>query len=164
MKENTIINNIMNVLNSSLNKQIKYLYENMSTYQKEIFTSITSDPVKFADYSLSDIVFDFDTKFVEYILDLELDLYLKDNQENNKRNGYTKDITLKLEEKTMQFNRPRLGKESLFDSQIIPKRTRIMKDITNDIVLLFSKNNSVNDIKDILKGMFDLNISSEIDN
>ena len=35
-----------------------------------------------------------------------------------------------------------------------------MKDIHDNVLLLYSKNNSVNDIKDILKAMFNINIST----
>ena len=78
----------------------------------------------------------------------------------NKRNGHTKDITLTLENRQIQINRQRLRNEDNFDSIFIPKRTRIIKDLTDNILLLYSKNNSINDIKDILKSMFNINISN----
>ena len=160
---NDFINNIKNILDKTHNEKISILYDNMSSYQKNIFDSWTNDIDSFIDYSFSDLLFDFDKNFVEQILELELDYYLKESLNKgiyNKKNGYTKDINLTIEDKQIQINRPRLRNESDFDSIFIPKRTRIMKDIHDNILLLYSKNNSVNDIKDILKAMFGINIST----
>lgn len=115
--------------------------------------------------TISDLMFDFDIKVVECILGIELDLYLKECEKlgiENKRNGYTKDIALTTSERVIKFNRPRLRKEKDFDSIFLPKRTRIIKDLHDNILLLYSKNNSVNDIKDILSQMFGINISTAL--
>ena len=64
----------------------------------------------------------------------ELDIHLNKLKEvgiYNKRNGHTKDITLTLENRQIQINRPRLRNEDNFDSIFIPKRTRIIKDLTD---------------------------------
>lgn len=150
----------MATINDVNNNDINKLYDNMSKFQKETFDKMKNNPDFFTNYSLNDILFDFDNYFVEYILNIELDLYLKNNNDDNKKNGYTKNINIKMKDRVLNFNRPRLRKEKEFDSSLIPKRTRIMKDITNNIVLLYSKNNSLNDIKDILKGMFNLDLST----
>ena len=105
------------------------------------------DKDAFDNYSLNDIIFDFDKDFIEKILDLELNLYLEECKNNgcyNKKNGSTQNIDLTIGNTKIKFNRPRLRNESDFDSVIIPKRTRIIKDISDNIILLYSKNNSVN--------------------
>lgn len=163
MENSEFINNIKSILDKTNNKQINSLYNDMSRYQKRIFDSWNDNIDTFIDYSFNDLVFDFDAEFVQKILELELDLYLKDNianGEHNKRNGYTKDITITTPSKQIEINRPRLRNEKDFDSILVPKRTRIMKDISNDILLLYSKNNSVNEIKDILSSMFGIKIST----
>lgn len=135
----------------------------MSTYQKELFNSFKSDSSLLENYSLNDLIYDFDKNFIETILNLELDLYLKvckDSGISNKKNGFTKDIDLTIGDKKISFNRPRLRNEKDFDSALIPKRTRILKDLYDNIILLYSKNNSVNDIKDILHKMFGINVST----
>ena len=129
----------------------------MSSYQKEIFNNMKTDLDFLKNYTLSDLIFDFDSRFVESILSLELDLYLNECKKNgidNKRNGSTKNITITTSNKILNFNRPRLRNESNFDSMLIPKRTRVLDDLTNNIILLYSKNNSVNDIKIFLLIMF----------
>ena len=160
---NNLLYNLNNIINDSNNDIINDLYDNMSTYQKSIFDKFRNDINTFNDYSLNDLVYDFDKNFIEAILNIELDLYLKECKKNgidNKRNGYTNDIDLTIGDHKINFNRPRLRKESDFDSLLIPKRTRIIKDLRDNIILLYSKNNSVNDIKDILSKMFNLDIST----
>lgn len=162
MQNEIFINKIKSILDKT-SQDISYLYNDMSRYQKNIFDSWNNDINSFIDYSFSDLLFDFDKQFVEKILELELNYYLEESINNgvkNKRNGYTKDITLKVNNAEISINRPRLRNESNFDSIFVPKRTRIMKDIHDNILLLYSKNNSVNDIKDILKSMFNINIST----
>ena len=154
--------NIYDILFNN-NEVYDKLYSDMSTYQKRLFKGFKEDKNTFYEYSLNDLLFDFDKDFIEKILEIELDIYLeeiKGTEITNKRNGYTKDIDLTIGNKTINFNRPRLRKEKDFDSCFIPKRTRIMKDITDNILLLYSKNNSVNDIKDILKNMFKIDVST----
>ena len=161
--DNNLITSISRILDKTNNKDIDRLYNDMSRYQRNIFDSWQTNIDSFINYSFNDLVFDFDRDFVEKILELELNYYLNESKEKgiyNKRNGYTKDISLTLRDQTMQINRPRLRNESEFDSIFIPKRTRIMKDIHDNVLLLYSKNNSVNEIKDILKAMFDIDIST----
>ncbi|MGN1378871.1 MAG: IS256 family transposase [Bacilli bacterium] len=160
---NDFINALQNILLNSSNNEFNFLYDNMSSYQKEIFDNMKTDMEFLKNYTLSDLIFDFDSRFIESILSLELDLYLKECKKNNienKRNGSTKNITITTSNKTLNFNRPRLRNEANFDSTLIPKRTRVLDDLTDNIILLYSKNNSVNDIKDILSSMFNINLST----
>lgn len=147
-------------LNYADKTSIENLINDMSKYQKEVFYKLQTDEDFFHNYSLNDLVFDFDKYFVEKLLDIELDVWQKENPINNKKNGYTKNVTITMGNKTLNFNRPRLRHESNFDSALIPKRTRIIDDLNDNIILLYSKNNSINDIKDILSQMFNINISS----
>ena len=85
-----VLDNIYDIIVKSDDKEIKNLYDDMSRYQKKIFESWINDQDKFNDYSLSDLIFDFDREFVEHILELEIEQYIKaTNEANNinKRNG-----------------------------------------------------------------------------
>lgn len=160
MKNDNFINAIQHIF---LNNNFDEIYNDMSKYQKQIFDNMKNDSYFLENYSLSDLIFDFDSKFIEKILSLEIDLYLEECKKNgiiNKKNGTTKNISLKTSNRNINFNRPRLRNEANFDSKLIPKRTRILNDLTDNIILLYSKNNSINDIKDILSQMFNINISS----
>ena len=108
------------------------LYDNMSSYQKRIFDNFRNDKDAFSNYSLNDLLFDFDVDFVEKLISLELSLYLEECKENgiaNKKNGSTKNIELTIGDRTINFNRPRLRHEKDFNSIIIPKRTRVLEDL-----------------------------------
>lgn len=160
---NNLIDTLHSIINDSNNDIINDLYNNMSTYQKSIFNDFKNDISSFENYSLHDLIYDFDKNFIETILSIEIDLYLKqmqDNGEYNKRNGFTKDIDLTIGDHKIIFNRPRLRKENGFNSVLIPKRTRIIRDLKDNVLLLYAKNNSVNDIKDIVKNMFKVDIST----
>ena len=157
-----VIEEIKKIVFSAENKEIEKLYKDMSRYQRRIFDGFKENPEEFVNYSLNDLVFDFDAEFVEKILEIELNAYIRESNKKgieNKRNGSTKDITIIMGNKEINFNRPRARKETEFDSELIPKRTKIMDDMSDDIILLYSKNNTIRDIKEILKGMFGLNIS-----
>lgn len=139
------------------------IYNDMSKYQKQLFNNFKDNKELFFDYSLNDLLFDFDVDFIEKLISLELSIYLEECNNlgiYNKKNGSTKNIELTIGNRTINFNRPRLRHEKDFNSIIIPKRTRILKDLKDNIILLYSKNNSVNDIKDILSQMFNINIST----
>lgn len=84
------------------------------------------------------------------MLNIELDVYLEYCSKyniDNKRNGSTQNINLRTSTKDILFNRPRLRNWKDLDSILIPKRTRILDDLHNNIILLYAKNNSVNDNK-----------------
>lgn len=162
-QENNFIYPMMNILENSTVDFIEELTNSMSNYQRKVFNRLTTDNSFSDNYSLSDLLFDFDVEFIEKILEIEIDVYLKtsiENNEKNKRNGYTKNISLTVGDRAINYNRPRLRNEKDFKSILIPKKTRILKDLSDNIILLYSKNNSVNDIKQILASMFNISVST----
>ena len=68
--DNLFVEKIKNILNTSNNNDMKLLYNNMSSYQKKIYDSWIDNPDLFIDYSLNDLIFDFDKDFVEKILEI----------------------------------------------------------------------------------------------
>lgn len=132
----------------------------MSKYQRNLINELENNGEKASKYGLKDLIYDFDKEFVEKILELELKEYLKEKSTDNRKNGYTKGITLTIGERIINFNRPRLRKEKEFDSEIIPKRKRFMDDISESVITLYAKNNSVKDIEEIMKSMFGIKIST----
>lgn len=131
--------------------------------KKNIFNKLITDKDYSFEYSLNDLVFDFDSQVIETLLNIELDVYLEYCSKyniDNKRNGSTQNINLRTSTKDILFNRPRLRNWKDLDSILIPKRTRILDDLHNNIILLYAKNNLVNDIKDLLKSMFSIDLST----
>ena len=87
---NDFIKALQNTLLNDNNEIIKQLNDNMSSYQKRIFNNMKNDEYFLENYSLSDLIFDFDSEFIEQLLSIELDLYLNECRKNgieNKRNG-----------------------------------------------------------------------------
>lgn len=132
----------------------------MSKYQRNLFHELENDSEKASKYKLKDLIYDFDKDFVEKILELEIEEYLRENTLDNRKNGYTKGITLTMGDRIINFNRPRLRNEKNFDSEIIPKRKRFMDDISESVITLYAKNNSVKDIEEIMKSMFGIKVST----
>lgn len=62
------------------------LYDDMSSYQKQIFNKFKEDKNLFSNYSLNDLLFDFDVNFVEKLISLELSIYLEECKENDIQN------------------------------------------------------------------------------
>ena len=138
------------------------MLKDMSKYQRNLFKELEIDIEKANKYTLSDLLFDFDREFIERLIEIEIETYLKEHKKDNRRNGSTKDITVKMGGRELVFNRPRLRHEKEFDSIIIPKRTKFIEEIREHIITLYAKNNSVKDIKEILKAMFNIEISTAV--
>ncbi len=142
-------------------KEKEECMKDMSKYQRELFKELETNEEKAKTYELNDLLYDFDKDFIEKLLEIELREYLKESEiEGNRLNGKKQINNLTIGERTISFNRPRLRKEKEFDSVIIPKRTRFIKDITEDVITLYGKNNSVNDIKEIMEKMLGIKIST----
>lgn len=148
---------IFNVLST---KEKEELLLDMSKYQRNLFHELEENSERAEKYKLSDLIYDFDKDFVERILELEIEQYLKENPSDNRKNGYTKGIKLTMGDRTINFNRPRLRNEKEFNSEILPKRKRFIDDISENIITLYAKNNSVKDIEDIMESMFGIKIST----
>lgn len=154
------MNSILSILNKISEEEREKYLNDMSKHQRGILLELEADKEKALNYDLNDFLFDFDVEFVQKVLDIEIREYLKNNKTNNRRNGYVNGVEVSLGERKINFNRPRLRQEKDFDSIIIPKRTKYLNDITKDVLMLYSKNNSINEIKEILKEMFNINIST----
>ena len=158
-------NNFKKLIERIGKEEYQKLRDNMSSYQRKIMDKFETGERDYNKYELKDLVFDFDSEFVEKILNIEINMYLEECKGKgiiNKKNGVTQGIELSLEDGILIFNRPRLRHEKEFDSILIPKRTRIMGGLRDNIILLYSKNNSINDIKEILSGMFEINVSTAL--
>ena len=71
MKNNDFIVALQHTI-SNENNTFNELYNDMSKYQKQIFDNMRTNPNVLENYSLSDLIFDFDKDFIEAILSLEI--------------------------------------------------------------------------------------------
>lgn len=154
------MDSILSILNNVSEEERENYLKDMSKHQRSILLELETDKEKALNYDLNDLLFDFDIEFVQKLLDIEIGEYLKDNKGNNRRNGFINGVEVYLGDRLINFNRPRLRKEKGFDSVIIPKRVKYLNDITKDVLVLYSKNNSVNEIKEIIKRMLKIDIST----
>lgn len=74
----------------SAEEREKYLMD-MSKYQRNLFYELENDEERAKKYSLNDLIYDFDKDFVEKILDLEIEEYLKENPIGNRKMGIQKE-------------------------------------------------------------------------
>lgn len=141
-------------------EKLNELKEDMSKHQKEVIDRWKKNPEEAREITLKKLMFEFDREMIERMLEKELEVYLEECSEENRKNGYTKDVEVISGDEIIKFNRPRLRKETGFDSIIIPKRKRIVEDLENNIMYMYSKNISVKDTKEIVKKAFNIDIST----
>ena len=79
---------VMSMFNVLSNEEREKWFNDMSRYQRNLFYELEKDENKQKDYNLNDLIFDFDKEFVERILELELEQYLTEHPEENRKNGY----------------------------------------------------------------------------
>lgn len=102
---------------------------------------------------------DIQATLIQNLLEKERDIFLEDNP-SNKKNGYScKNKKVKTPVGDIFIDMPR-DRDSLFDPLIIKKRQRVMKDFSELAILLYSKGNSLNDIKEIIKNMYSVELSN----
>jgi len=102
----------------------------------------------------------------EAILQGEMDSHLGYESNNhdfkettNRRNGYGQK-TLKTTYGDIQINVPR-DRESTFEPQLIPKRTKDVSGIEDKILSMYAKGMSQRDIADTIEDLYGFNISHE---
>ena len=106
-------------------------------------------------------------KMMQKLLDKEFEEHMKykkgsheEKQSDNRRNGKGTTKTLKTTDGEYEVTMPR-DRDGSFNPIIIPKRKRIIEDLSEKITLLYAKGNSIRDIKDILEGMYGTKINEE---
>ena len=99
-----------------LNKEEQeILKKDMSKHQRKLLEELIKDKEKQDKMTLNDLLFEFDTEFIQKLLDIEMDIYVKENKEGNRRNGYIKQRNLILGGREVSFNRPRARHEKEFN-------------------------------------------------
>ena len=106
-------------------------------------------------------------KMMQKLLDKEFEEHMKykkgsheEKTNDNRRNGKGTTKTLKTTDGEYDVTMPR-DRDGSFEPILIPKRKRIIEDLSEQITLLYAKGNSIRDIKDILKGIYGTKINEE---
>lgn len=79
---------------------------------------------------------------------------------SNRRNGIGTEKEVRTPEGNFKITMPR-DREGTFEPIAVPKRKRIIDDISEHIILLYSKGNSVRDIRDILEKMYGTKLNEQ---
>lgn len=100
-------------------------------------------------------------RMLQKILDKERDIFLKNElpENKNKANGYSsinKKVKTKSGDITLSMPRDRNGD---FEPLIVKKRSRVIEDFSETALLLYSKGNSLNDISEIIKNLYNVELS-----
>ena len=126
------------------NKIVKEIMEN----SKSLLTST----------EVSEIFSDIQSKMYQMLLDKERDIFI-DNSSDNKKNGYgKKGKRIRTKNGTISVRMPR-DRKSEFNPIIIGKRQRVIDDFSDTAILLYSKGNSLEDIREIIKNVYKIELS-----
>ena len=106
-------------------------------------------------------------KMMQKLLDKEFEEHMKykkgsheEKINDNRRNGKGSTKTLKTTDGEYNVTMPR-DRDGSFEPILIPKRKRIIEDLSEQITLLYAKGNSIRDIKEILMGIYGTKINEE---
>lgn len=127
--------------------------------RKEIINTIVESGLVATSSDISELFTDLQSRLYQELLEGELEHHLK-GEKNNKRNGYAKKSrTVKTTagvKTTIHMPRDR---NSDFEPVIIKKRQRVIDDFSDLAILLYSKGNTLEDIKDLIKQMYKIDLS-----
>lgn len=106
-------------------------------------------------------------KMIQKLLDLEFEEHMKyekgsheEKETNNRRNGLSSIKEVRTKEGKYKIKMPR-DREGSFEPILVPKRKRIIEELSEQITLLYAKGNSIRDIKEILEGLYGTKLNEE---
>lgn len=106
-------------------------------------------------------------KMIQKLVDLEFDEHMEyekgsheTKETTNRRNGSSSTKEIRTQEGTYEITMPR-DREGTFEPALVPKRKRIISDLSRQITMLYAKGNSIRDIKEIIEGMYGAKLNEE---
>lgn len=97
---------------------------------------------------------------IQKLLDKEFEEHMKykkgsheAKETTNRRNGKGSTKTLRTKKGEIEVTMPR-DREGSFEPVVVPKRKRLIDEVAEHVTLLYSKGNSIRDIKEILEEMY----------
>lgn len=116
---------------------------------------------------LSKIINEFRGKMIQKLVDLEFEEHMKyekgsheQKESKNRRNGISSKKEIRTSDGNYEITMPR-DRDGSFEPVIVPKRKRIIEELSEQITLLYAKGNSIRDIKEIIEGMYGTKINEE---
>lgn len=125
---------------------------------KKIVEMITksTDIKSYGDMSV--IFKELQSSMLQSLLNAEIDAFVSED-EANKKNGYSsKSKKLRTPTGVVEVDMPR-DRKSEFEPVIVKKRQRVMDDFSDMCILLYSRGNTLEDIQEIIKKMYSIELS-----
>lgn len=106
---------------------------------------------------------EFVGEVMQQMLDKEFDEHMgyekcKKSTGENSRNGKSSTKNVKTNYGEITIDMPR-DRDSSFTPIVVPKKKRILMDTADTIIMMYAKGNSVRDIKDLVKQIYNVDIS-----
>ena len=106
-------------------------------------------------------------KMIQKLLNLEFEEHMKykkgsheEKKTSNRRNGISSKKEVRTNDGIYEIEMPR-DREGSFEPILVPKRKRIIGELSEQITLLYAKGNSIRDIKEILEGLYGTKLNEE---
>ena len=99
---------------------------------------------------LDNFFLDLQGMMYQSLLNAEINHHVKEDDKNTKNGHSSKDKKLKTASGEIYVDMPR-DRDGSFEPKIVQKRKRIVTDFSDFAILLYSKGNSLSDIKSIIK-------------
>lgn len=106
-------------------------------------------------------------KMIQKLLDLEFEEHMnyekgthKPKETKNRRNGISSKKEIRTNGGNYEITMPR-DRDGKFEPILVPKRKRILGELSEQITLLYAKGNSIRDIKEILNGIYGTKLNEE---
>ena len=148
------------------NKKIK---EEENTLEEQLLNELimnkTGKAVTYAE--MNKAINELRGKLIQKLLDKEFENHMQyekgsheEKKTTNRRNGTSSRKTIRTPEGNFEVTMPR-DREGTFEPVTVPKRKRLIDDIAEHVTLLYSKGNSIRDIKDILEKMYGTKLNEQ---
>ena len=114
---------------------------------------------------LNNFMKEFVGQIMQQMLDKEFDEHMKyekgkRNESTNSRNGKSSTKNVKTNYGEVNIEMPR-DREGSFTPTVVPKRKRILLETADTIIMMYAKGNSVSDIKELIKQIYNVDVSED---
>lgn len=121
------------------------------------------DKIEFTSGSeMCDFFGDLQSRMIQIALDAEINNHVKNiDPKDNKKNGHSsKNREIKTKNGVVKVDTPR-DRKGTFEPIIVKKNQKVIDDFSDLAILLYSKGNSLDDIKEIIKNLYKIDLSKE---
>lgn len=108
---------------------------------------------------------EFVGEIMQQMLDKEFDEHMeykkgKRSENTNSRNGKSSTKNVKTNYGEISIDMPR-DRDGSFSPMVVPKRKRILLETADTIIMMYAKGNSIKDIKELIKQIYNVEVSED---